>query len=146
MQSVSVEQLVLQLVAPHVYAPQFVVTGAGQLPPPVQFANAVATPAVQLAARHGVELDKYAHALTLTPSHAPLQLEPSPLHAARGAIGAPVTAVHVPTEPLTLHAWHCPLHALLQHTPSTHCPDKHCRACVQDWPFAAFATHAPVEQ
>jgi hypothetical protein len=35
------------------------------------------------------------------------------------------TFEQMPTLPPTLHAWHVPVHAELQHTPSTHWPDAH---------------------
>jgi hypothetical protein len=55
-----------------------------------------------------------------------LQTSPPPsLHAARGATGAPVTGEQVPTCPVRLHAWHCPVHAPSQHTPSTQLPEPH---------------------
>jgi hypothetical protein len=50
------------------------------------------------------------------PLHVPPQPEPSVAHAARGATGAPVTGEQVPCRPLPvrLHAWHWPVHAVLQ--------------------------------
>jgi hypothetical protein len=51
--------------------------------------------------------------------------------------------VHVPTLPDTAHDWHVPPHALLQQTPSTHCPDAHSAPAAQDRPLAFFATQAP---
>jgi hypothetical protein len=55
------------------------VCGAGQLPAPSQEAASVATPALQLAARH--DPVGYAHALALEPSQAPPQPLPSEAHA-----------------------------------------------------------------
>jgi hypothetical protein len=57
-------------------------------------------------------------------AHAPL------LHEAYGAHvlaprGVPLTAVHVPTAPLSAHPWQLPAHAVLQHTPSTQFIDRH---------------------
>ena len=57
------------------------------------------------------------------PSHAPLQAVPVPAQAARPPRGVPTTATHVPSWPVTLHAAHCPLHAVLQQTPSTQWPE-----------------------
>src|SRR5579862_2231453 len=142
MQSALVVHESLHAVAPQTYAPHDVLTGAGQEPAPLQLAAAVATPFVQLAARHEVDPDGYAQLDTFEPSQNPLHVEPSPAHAARGETGAPVTGEHVPTSPATLHAWHCPPHALLQQTPSTQKPDTHCFASVHAAPFACFAVHA----
>src|SRR5204862_135997 len=87
MQSASAAHVVLQAVGPHTKGVQLVVCGAGQLPAPLQLAAAVATPAVQLGLRHWTdELGKVQDAV-LTPLQEPLQSEPSPLQAARGATG-----------------------------------------------------------
>jgi hypothetical protein len=50
---------------------------------------------------------------------------PSVAHAARPPVGAPVTGEHVPAFAGTTHDPHCPVHALLQQTPSTQKPDVH---------------------
>jgi hypothetical protein len=74
---------------------------------------------------------------------------PLPPHAARGvapeAFGCagPDTAMQVPAEPETSHAWHCPPHALLQQTPSTQLPDAHSPAAAHAVPFAFL--HVPTE-
>jgi hypothetical protein len=49
----------------------------------------------------------------------------------------------VPIAPVTSHAAHWPVHAELQHTPSTQKPDVHCVAPPQDTPSASRATHRP---
>ncbi len=61
------------------------------------------------------------------PSHVAPQAVPPPVppHADRVPWGDPMTALHLPTEPLTSHAWHCPAHAVSQHTPSTQLPEPH---------------------
>jgi hypothetical protein len=41
------------------------------------------------------------------------------------------TLVHVPTKPVMLQAWQVPAQALLQQTPSTHCPERQSAAAVQ---------------
>lgn len=59
--------------------------------------------------------------MTWVPSHDEPQV-PEPAHAVRSAdavCAGPITATHVPTLPTTSQAWHCPLHAELQQTPST---------------------------
>jgi len=40
--------------------------------------------------------------------------------AGRVPTGGPLIVTQVPTLPAVLHAWHWPVHALLQQTPSTH--------------------------
>jgi hypothetical protein len=63
----------------------------------------------------------------LVPSQRAPQVVPAPLppHAERAPCGMPSTAVHLPTLPPTSQAWHCPPHALSQHTPSTQLPEPH---------------------
>jgi len=68
--------------------------------------------------------------VVVAPSQLPPHAEPSLAQAARLPAGAPVFAAHVPTEPATSHASHWPLHAVLQHTPSTHWPLPHSAAAV----------------
>lgn len=63
---------------------------------------------------HAVPLPGYVHEAVFTPLHEPAHIASVAPHAARGETGAPVTAEHVPSKPLTLHAWHCPVHAALQ--------------------------------
>ena len=41
------------------------------------------------------------------------------------------------------HAWHCPVHALLQQTPSTQNEDVHCVPEVHADPFESFPPHVP---
>ena len=100
-------------------------TGAGQLPVPLQAAAAVCVPPLQLAARQEVDAPGRAQALTLDPSQAPPQLEPSLAQAGRPPLGAPETATQVPALPATLQAWHCPPQAELQQTPSAQAPLPH---------------------
>jgi hypothetical protein len=78
----------------------------------------VALPFVQLAGIQTVELPGNVHVVAFVPSHWPVQ-PPDPAHAVRGLTGLPVMVVHVPTEPLAAHDWHCPVHAPSQQTPST---------------------------
>lgn len=112
----------MHAVAPQTYGVHVCVDGAGQLPAPSQLAAAVATPLAQLALR---QLDVgYVQAFGFVPSHRPAHV-PDPLHAGREPIGAPVIVAHVPTDPLALHAWHWPVQAWLQQTPSMQNPDEH---------------------
>jgi hypothetical protein len=125
-QSPSTAQVVLQAVAPHVYAPQDCVVRAGHEPAPAQLAGSVSTPFVQEAPRHWVAPPGYPQAVALDPLQVPPQTEPSVAQAAREPCGAPeLTVVQVPTLLVTSHAWHWPLQALSQQTPSTQAPEAH---------------------
>jgi hypothetical protein len=61
------------------------------------------------------------------PSHEPPHTLPSVEHGARPPTGCVLAGAgeQVPAEPARLHAWHWPVHAPLQHTPSTQKPDWH---------------------
>jgi hypothetical protein len=79
---------------------------------------------VQFGGRHSVVESGYAHAFRSVPPQLPTHFVPAPPHAGLPLRGVPVIGMHVPTE--TLHASHCPWHAVSQHTPSTQWPDWHC--------------------
>jgi hypothetical protein len=81
-----------------------------QPPEPSQTPAGVSRLLLQLAVTQMIELSGYVQAAVLTPLHALLQ-GPFPAHAARGATGSPVTAVHFPR---LLHVSHCPSQALSQ--------------------------------
>lgn len=68
-----------------------------------------------------------------------------PLHRYGAQLGlpGPVVAMQVPTEPLTLHALQAPVHAKLQHTPSTQRPEAHWLSLAHDVPFARRGRHRP---
>jgi hypothetical protein len=66
---------------------------------------------------------------------------PAPEHAERDPCGEPLTALHVPTLPVTSHAAHCELQPVSQHTPSTQKLDAHSVEMVHAAPFG-FA-HRP---
>jgi hypothetical protein len=121
-QSPGPAQLCLHAVAPHTYGAHGVVTALMQLPAPSQLADAVCVPAAQLAGEH-CEVGKV-HAVVSVPLQLPAHT-PVPPHAVRPPTGAPVTGEQVPTLPARLHAAHCSVHALLQHTPSTQKPLAH---------------------
>jgi hypothetical protein len=63
------------------------------------------------------------------PAHGAVPEQPS-----RGARGLPVIVWHVPGFDGSLHASHCPLHVLSQHTVSAQKPDLHSFATPQFWP------------
>jgi hypothetical protein len=110
--------------AAHKLLPQLLVVAAVQLPEPLHTEAVVALPAAQLAAVQTVEAVGKAQAVASMPSHWALHL-PVPPQAARGLTGSPLTALHLPSEPASLHDWHCPLHFPSQQTPSTQLPDVH---------------------
>lgn len=76
-----------------------------QAPEPLQTEAVVALPAVQVAAAQTTVLSGEVHALPFTPSHCPLQA-PVPPQAVRVASGAPLTAEHLPTDPVSLQDSH----------------------------------------
>jgi len=78
----------------------------GHAPAPLQPAAATAAPPLQLAVRHEVVALGYEHDVRVVPSQVPPHSEPSLAHALREPVGAPVTAVHVPSEPLMPHDSH----------------------------------------
>ena len=80
---------------------------------------------------------------TLLPLQLPPQALPSLAQALREPCGAPATATHCPTLPATSQAWHWPLHAWLQQTPSAQDPLAHSFPAPQARPSVFFATHWP---
>jgi hypothetical protein len=80
----------------------------------------------------------------LLPSHVAFAQSVASLasHGARvSPCGGPVTGVHAPALPATLHASHCPSHAWSQQTWSTQCPLAHSVPVVQ--PVELLLKHAP---
>lgn len=120
------------------------VVEAVQFPAPLQTDDVVTLPAEQLAGVQTVEPSGNAQALPFVPSHWALHL-PVPPHAARGLIGSPLTALHLPTEPLSLHDWHCPSHVPSQQTPSTQFPEVHWTPPEQLAPLSSVFVQVPVE-
>jgi hypothetical protein len=96
----------------HAYGEQGRVDGVGQLPRPSHVAALVCVEPLHDCALHTLPVG-YVHAIA-EPLHVPPQVEPPPLHAVREPCGVPLTNVQLPTEPPTSHAWHWPVHALLQ--------------------------------
>jgi len=101
---------------------------------------------VQLAVRQLVVDPGYVQAVRRVPSQDPPHVVPSPVHALRDPVGLPATAVHVPIDPVTLHASHWPPHAVSQQTPSTQFADVHCDALVHAVPPPFFGSHEPALQ
>jgi hypothetical protein len=132
MQSPSLPQLPLQLspAALHlVMLPgQLTAVPATHAPLPLHASGATLAGVLPLPGVHTDPQDVlpfgYVHAFVVEPLHEPLHIGciGSELHAGRPPTGAPVTGLHVPCEPATLHAWHWLPHAELQQYPSTQCP------------------------
>jgi hypothetical protein len=108
-----------------------------QAPAPSHVAAVETIPFAQVAVRHWtVEPGKPLHVFCTKPSHCvmPQGLVPPPTHAGLVPCGAPITAVHVPTELVTSHAAHCPVQDVSQQWLSTQKPLEHCVAVAQPEP------------
>src|SRR5437763_1664008 len=130
----------------HPPVPQESCTLPGQLPDPLHIAGSVITPAEHDPARHSTVAPGYAHCVASLPSQAPPQAVPSEAHACRAPCGAPITFVQAPAEPGTSQAWHWPLQAVAQHTPSTHSPLAHWFAPPQATPGPLCGVQRPAAQ
>jgi hypothetical protein len=145
LQSVAVVvQPVLHADVPHWYAPQLAGDAAAQPPVPLQNEVAVNVAPVQLAAVQIVDVPGGApHAVRDDPSHFAWHA-PVPVHAVRDPCGVPErTWVQVPSLPETSHASHCPVHALLQHRPSTQCPLPHSESAAHVAPSGLLHVPSP---
>jgi hypothetical protein len=120
------------------------VVGVVHEPAPLHTDAAVRTPFAQFGPVHVADDPGYAQAVASVPLHVPRQASVVPAHAARVPRGVPLTATHLPSEPASAHAWHCPLHAPSQHTPSTQLPFVHSAAVTHCVPFAFFARQTAV--
>lgn len=60
-------------------------------------------------------------------------------------MGLPVTILHLPTEPTSLHDWHWPSHLASQQTLSAQFPEVHCVPMTQAAPGSRVLVHEPVE-
>ena len=70
---------------------------------------------------------------------------PVSVHSVSGSVPA-LTGAQVPSdEPVLLwtHAWHCPLHGVLQQTLSTQLPDWHSEPRLHGWPLGRGGTQLP---
>jgi hypothetical protein len=80
------------------------------------------------------------------PSHLPLVPHVEAACVAQTPFGSVVpaaTGAHAPGLPVTLHAWHEPQLAVVQHTPSTQLPVPHWLFAVQATPCAIFVWQVP---
>src|SRR4051794_31739894 len=124
MQSPSLAQCAWQLspVGLHLVVPLAQLTAApfAQVPLLLHAAGVTLAGVLPLPAVHtdgqAVPPPGYVHAAVFTPLHEPSHMGciGSELHAGRGATGAPVTGLHMPSKPGRLHAWHWPPQAALQ--------------------------------
>src|ERR1700733_4942054 len=104
----------------------------------------ICSPSAQVVP-HGVVPFVYVHDAAM-PLQTPAHAVPAPSHAARVPCGVPLgTGTQRPTDPATSQAWHEPVHALSQHTPSTHAAPlpAHESATEQGWLWRSRAAHAP---
>jgi len=127
----------------HSYPPgQVDVTALGQTPF-AQLAAAVSVAPAQLWPRHDVV--GYVQAVGLAVVHAPPHAVDDPVHCERTVPwgGPDATWVHFPTLPVTSHAWHWPLQAPSQHTPSTHSLLVHSLEAAHVSPFPFVARQGP---
>jgi hypothetical protein len=136
------EQLVRQALPPHRKGLQLLVSPAGHRPCPSQNAAAVLTPLLelQLAGVH-ITLDPGTEQVA-APLHVPWQ---TPVPAHEPCLGVPVRIPQVPAGVLAgapPQYWQVPVHALVQQTPSTHIPVRHCVPVVHACPV--FVLHVPV--
>lgn len=96
-------------------------------PAPSHVDSAVKAEPAQDADLHAV-VAPFLYAMHLVASVAPSQVValhlslPPSSQTGRGLTGSPVTGLHVPVLPVTLHAWHCALHGVSQQTESTQLP------------------------
>jgi hypothetical protein len=138
----------LHAVAPHTNGLHVVVAPAVHAPAPLHLPSACATPDAHVAAPHDVAFVGYVHAVVSTPLQLPPHDEPSVVHAARAGVppvfGVPLIATQLPE---ALHAWHWPVHAALQQTPSAQKPLLHWLPPLHDAPSAPLPTHVvPLHQ
>lgn len=126
----------------HARSPQSCAAGLTQRPAPSQVDAETAPSPTQVGAAQTAVASGKPHRSPWTPSHVPWQ-GPVPAHAARPPRGAPVTGVHVPSWPSTSQASHAPVHAELQHTPSTQAPVPHSSVALQRSPAAFTGEHTP---
>src|ERR1700689_602197 len=87
---------------------------------------------------------KLVHDVGFVPSHVNIVqtfLESDCGQGERVPTGGPVIVTHMPMAPDVLQAWHCPLHADEQQTPSTHVsPVGHMAELVHMAPMPTFMT------
>jgi hypothetical protein len=146
-QSLVVAQLVLHAVPTHAKLPGHGVAASGAQVPVPSHALVMSCWSLQEVLPHVVPPAAYWQACCppLAVQVAP-HIVPAPVHAARCPCGSPFTCEHRPCVAATSHAWHCPVHAVLQQKPSTQKPVSHWSPAVQAAPIAALSEHEPDTQ
>jgi hypothetical protein len=123
--------------------PQEMPVTDAQAPSALQLTATVATPLVHDAGAHCVLPPGKSHDVALVPSQVPPQSEPLPAQVGRRPCGSPeVSVVQLPTWPATSQAWHWPLQAVAQQTPSVQTPLPHSSLELQRMPL--IFTNEPV--
>jgi len=150
-QSVSAAQLVLQVVAPQAYGAHEVggIVEAVHVPKPLHIDAAFSLPFVHETAPHGVVAGQSSHAPPVQRPSVPQLACVVVTHTLRGSEVPLVTAAQVPSVPpvsAAVQAWHEPVHALLQQTPSAQKPVAHWSAVVHGLPAPLRSMQTPPEQ
>jgi hypothetical protein len=89
------------------------------------------------------------HAAPLLDSHVPCPSQvPAQIGVELGSLWPCGTGEHAPSNPVTLHAMHVPVHAVVQQIPSAQKPDEHSALLLQAKPVstiihAALPLHVP---
>jgi hypothetical protein len=102
------------------------------------------TPSTQLPLRHWPLVEQL---WPLVSTHAPVPLHTlgeTQVPAGELSVWPDAMLVQVPTLPVMLHAWQVPVHAVLQHTPSTQLPLTHWPLLEHAAPLASWQTPAPL--
>jgi hypothetical protein len=128
--------------AAHRLLMQVVIVAMVHTPAPLHTVALVAVPFEQDPGTHWIELPGKVHLVPSVPPQAPLQGE-VPAHATRDPRGAPMTGVHLPTEPASAQLSHWPAQALSQQTPSTQFPVAHSAVVVQAEPLVFLVWQTP---
>ena len=139
----------LQIASSQSAAVHVVFAPATHVPAPLHVDAAVATRLAQDAATHTVPDGHSAHAPPLHLPSVPHVDTALATQMPRGSVMPFVAVAQVPFVPpvrAAEHAWHAPLQATLQHTPSTQKPLVHASSAVHPTPSACLATHAVPEQ
>jgi hypothetical protein len=148
-QSASVAHEVAQTSPLHWYGEHGIPTAAAHVPVPVHDPARVAMPALHDAARQDVvDPAKPLHVSRVAPSHASARQTSADEvagHGERPCAGGPRTAWHMPGDAASAHASHCPVHAVLQHTPSAQNVDAHSAPAAHASPFPFVQTPAALQ-
>ena len=147
-QSLVVAQLVLHAVSTHAKLPGHGVAASGaQVPVPSHAPVTTSWSLLHEVLPHVVPEAAYWQACSPPLAvHVAPHAVPAPAHAARWPCGSPFTCEHRPWAAATSHAWHCPVHAVLQQKPSTQKPVSHWSPAAHAAPFSVVLEHNPDTQ